>query len=92
MGIEHLQQLNVGGDDGDEVTSVPALQLGGAQPPQNPEHPVPDEGQQLKGDEMIARLLAPHTRANTPTQTNRAVSPIGAPKPSTDSAAYPPKW
>ena len=29
----------------------------GAQPPQGPEHPVPDEGQQLEGDEVVAGLL-----------------------------------
>ena len=33
----------------------------------------------------------PRTKANAPTHTNSDVSPRGASKPSTDSAAYPPK-
>ena len=67
MGVEHLQQFDVRGDDGDEVAPVPALQFGGAETAQSPEHLVPDEGQQLEGDEVVAGLLGvaeqpPHQR------------------------------
>ena len=34
-----------------------AFQLGGAEPPQRAEDPVPDQRQQLEGDEVVARLL-----------------------------------
>ena len=57
MGVEDLQQLNVGGDDRNQVALVPALQLGRAEPPQRTEHLVPQKGQQLEGDEMVAGLL-----------------------------------
>ena len=57
VGIEYLQKLNVGGDDADEVALVPAFQLGGSQPPQGPEHFIPDQGQQFEGDKMVAGLL-----------------------------------
>ena len=57
MGVEHLQQLNVRGDKGDEVAPVLALQLGGAQPPQGLEDLLPQQRQQLKGDEVVAGLL-----------------------------------
>ena len=41
MGVEHFQQLNVGGDDRNQVALVPALQLGRAEPPQRTEHLIP---------------------------------------------------
>ena len=57
MGVEYLQQFNVGGDDRNQVSLVPTLQLGGAEPPQRPEHLVPQKRQQLEGDEMVAGLF-----------------------------------
>ena len=57
VGIEHFQKLNVRGDDADQVALVPPLQLGRTQPPQGEKHLVPDQGQQLKGDKVIASLL-----------------------------------
>ncbi len=58
MGIEHLQQLDIRGDDRDEVAPIPPLQLGWTQPTQGPKHLVPDEGQQLESDEVVAGLLS----------------------------------
>ncbi len=57
VGVEHLQQLNVRGDDGDQIPLLPPFQLGRGQPPQGAEDLVPQQGQQLEGNEMIAGLL-----------------------------------
>ena len=57
VGIEHLQLLDVGGDQGDQVTPVTALQLGGGQAAECAEHLIPDEGQQLEGDIVVGGLL-----------------------------------
>ena len=76
MSVEHLQQLNVGGNYGDQIPLVPALQLGGTEPAQRPEYLVPDESQQLEGDEMVAGLLriaeeAPYNRKDYYTDKKR---------------------
>ena len=65
MGIEHFQQFNVGSDDRDQITLVLALQFGRTQSAQGTEYLIPDQRQQLEGDEMVAGLLcvpqeAPH--------------------------------
>ena len=57
VGIEHLQLLDVGGDQGDQVAAVTALQLGGGQAAERAEHLIPDEGQQLEGDIVVGCLL-----------------------------------
>ena len=57
VGIEHLQLLDVGGDQGDQVAPVTALQLGGGQAAECAEHLIPDEGQQLEGDIVVGGLL-----------------------------------
>ena len=58
VGIEHLQQLNVRGDHGNQVSLILSLQLGRAQTAQGPEDLVPNQGQELEGDEMVAGLLS----------------------------------
>ncbi len=57
VGIEHLQRFDVGGDQGDQVTAVTALQLCRGQAAQRAEHLIPDEGQQLEGDIVVGGLL-----------------------------------
>ena len=57
MGVKDLQQLDVRGDHRDQITLVPAVQLGGGQAAQRAENLVPDEGQQLEGDVVVAGLL-----------------------------------
>ena len=57
VGIEHFQRLDVGGDQGDQVAAVTALQLGRGQAAQRAEHLIPDEGQQLEGDRVVGSLL-----------------------------------
>ena len=57
VGIEHLQLLDVGGDQGDQVAPVTTLQLGGGQAAERAEHLIPDEGQQLEGDIVVGGLL-----------------------------------
>lgn len=57
MGVEHFQQFNVGGDNGDQVPFFPAFQLGGGQAAQRPEHPVPQQRQQFEGNKMVAGLF-----------------------------------
>lgn len=57
MRIEHLQQLDVGGDDADEIALVLALQLGRAELAQSGKDLVPDQCQQLEGDKVVAGLL-----------------------------------
>ena len=57
MGIEHFQKLNVGGDDGNQVPLVLPFQLGRAQSAQSAKYPVPNQGQQLKGNVVVAGLL-----------------------------------
>ena len=57
VGVEHLQQFNVRGDDRDQVPFLPPFQLGGGQPTQGAEDLVPQQGQQLEGNEMVAGLL-----------------------------------
>ena len=58
MGVEHLQKLDVGGDEGDEVALVAALELGRRQPPQRREHLVAHERELLEGQIVVAQLLA----------------------------------
>lgn len=58
MGVEHLQQFNVRGDDADEVSLVFALQLGRAKTAQDGKDTIPQQGQQFEGDEMVAGLFA----------------------------------
>ena len=57
VGIEHLQLLDVSSDEGDQVAPVTALQFGGGQAAESTEHLIPDEGQQLEGDEVVGCLL-----------------------------------
>ena len=57
MGVEHLQRLDVGRDEGDEVAAVTALQLCRGQAAQSTKDLIPDEGQQLEGDIVVGRLL-----------------------------------
>ena len=57
VGIEYFQKFNVRGDDGNQIALVLAFQLCRAQPAQRTEHPVPNQRQQLKGNEMVAGLL-----------------------------------
>ena len=57
VGVEHLQRLDVGRDEGDEVAAVTALQLCRGQAAQGTKNLIPDEGQQLEGDIVVGRLL-----------------------------------
>ena len=57
VGVEHLQQFNVRGDDTDEVPFVLALKLGGAQAAQDVKDAIPQQGQQLEGDKVVAGLF-----------------------------------
>ena len=57
VGIEYLKQLNVGGNNRDQVALVLSLQLCRAEPAQSLKDFVPDQGQQFKRDEVIASLL-----------------------------------
>ena len=57
VGVEHLQRLDVGGDQGDQVAPVAAFQLCGGQAAQRAEHLIPDERQQPEGDIVVGRLL-----------------------------------
>ena len=85
MRVKDLQQLDVRGDHGDQVSLVPSLQLGGCEPAQRAEHPVAQNRQQLKGDEVVAGLLpiaqqGPHQREHHHTgkqhiQRNRRALP-----------------
>ena len=58
MRVKYFQKLDVRGDQGNQFAPVPALQFGRAQPAQGAEHFVPNQRQQLEGDEVIAGLLA----------------------------------
>ena len=57
MSVEHFQQLDVRRQHGDQIAAVAALQFSRGQLAQRAEDLIPDEGQQLKGDKMIAALL-----------------------------------
>ena len=57
MGVKDLQQLDVRGDHRDQVAFVPTIQLGGGQAAQRAEYLIPDEGQQLEGNVVVAGLL-----------------------------------
>ena len=57
VGVKYLQQLNVRGDDRDEVALVPPFQLGGAEAAQGAEHLVPNKGQKFERNVMVAGLL-----------------------------------
>ena len=57
MGVEDFQLLDIRRDEADEVAAVPAFELGGGQAAEGPEDLIPDEGQQLEGDEMVGRLF-----------------------------------
>ena len=70
MGVEHLQQLDIGGYDGNQIAPVTALQLSRTQPPQSPEHPVPDQRQQFEGNIVIASLFC--ISQNTPHKGKKA--------------------
>ena len=73
MGIEHFQQFNVRSDDRDQVTLVLALQLGRTEPAQCAKYLIPDQRQQLEGDEVVAGLLrVPQKTTNQCENQNRA--------------------
>ena len=55
--VEHLEQLHVSGDGGDEAALVGPGELGGGQAPQRGEHPITYRGEQLEGDVVVAGLL-----------------------------------
>ena len=57
VGIEHLQQLHIGGNKGDKIALVPALKLCGAKSSQRFEHLVPDYCKEREGYVMIGFLL-----------------------------------
>ena len=57
VGVEDLQRLNVGGDEGDQVAPIPPFQLGGGQAAEGTEHLVANQGQQLEGDIVVGSLL-----------------------------------
>ena len=57
MRIEHLEQLDVRRDDGNEIALVASLKLGRTEPTQRAEHLIADAREELEGDEMVARLL-----------------------------------
>ena len=57
VGVEDFQLLDIRRDEADEVAAVPAFELGGGQAAEGPEDLIPDEGQQLEGDEMVGRLF-----------------------------------
>ena len=57
VGVEHFQRLNVGGDEGDQIAPVAALQLCGGQAAQRAKHLIPDKRQQPEGDIVVGRLL-----------------------------------
>ncbi len=69
MGVEYLQQFDVGGNDRNQITLVPAIQLGRAESSQRPEHLVPQKRQQFEGDES-GYTPVPHT-AETPARRQR---------------------
>ena len=58
MRIKHLQQLDIAGDNGDQVALFLCLQLCRRQPAQRAENFIPDQRQQMKGNVMIAELLS----------------------------------
>ena len=57
MRVKDLQQLNVGGQHGDQVALVAAFQLRGGELAQHAKDLVPDERQQLERNKMVAALL-----------------------------------
>ena len=57
VGIEHLQRLDVGRDERDQVAAVTAFQLCRGQTAQGTEHLIADQGQQLEGDIVVGCLL-----------------------------------
>lgn len=63
MGVEDLEQLDVGGGQGDEVSLVLAFQLGGRELAQHGEHLVAHEREDAKRQVMVAQLLAVTQRA-----------------------------
>ncbi len=58
VGEEHLEQLDIRGDHGEQVAAATPLELRGRQAAQRAEHAVADEREQLECDEMVASLLA----------------------------------
>ena len=58
MGVEDLEQLDVGGDERNEIALVASLELRGAECPQHGEDAVTDDGEQAECDEVVAILLA----------------------------------
>ena len=58
MGIEHLQKFDITGEQGDQIASPVALQLGRCQLSQRAKNTIPDDCQQLKGDVMAAGLFS----------------------------------
>ena len=57
VGVEHLQRLDVGRDERDQVAAVTAFQLCRGQTAQGTEHLIADQGQQLEGDIVVGCLL-----------------------------------
>ena len=55
--VEHLKQLDVRRDDGNEIALVASLKLGRTEPAQRAEHLIADAREELECDEMVARLL-----------------------------------
>ncbi len=58
MGVEDLEQLDVGGGQRDEISLVLAFQLGGRELAQHGEHLVAHEREDAKRQVMVAQLLA----------------------------------
>ena len=57
VGIKHLQQLNITGDDRNQVSPVLSLQLCRTELPQRRKYLVPDDRQQLKCNIVVAFLF-----------------------------------
>ena len=58
VGVEHLQQLNIGGDDRDQIPLVPPVQLGRGQAAQGGKYLLAQNSQQFKGNVVVAGLLS----------------------------------
>ena len=58
MGIKHLQKLDVGSDNRNQISPVFSFQFRRAEPSQRVKYSVPDDRQQLKCNKMIAVLFS----------------------------------
>ena len=56
--VEHLEQLDVGGDERHQVALPLAFELGGGEARHRAEHPVAHQGEDLEGQVVVAQLLA----------------------------------